>query len=140
MKKFFVVIVMFLVLICSKNVENDFTLLDYFSGEYTSYTEEIESEESLNLGFCYMQDKDVDKNKLVGESLKIYNFEPINALKKLNATLVKTECLDNGLVVIYAYTNKIKDYVEVDNKKVNIQIANNDECSVVGWPLILGSF
>ena len=138
MKKFLVVIAVFLVLICSKNVENDFTLLDYFSGEYTSYTEEIENEESLNLGF--MQNRGVDKNKLVGESLKIYNFEPIDALKKLNATLIKTECLDDGLVVIYAYTNKIKDYVEMDNKKVNIQIANNDECSVVGWPLILGSF
>ena len=49
MKKFLIVIAVFLVLICSKNVENDFTLLDYFSGEYTSYTEEIESEESLNL-------------------------------------------------------------------------------------------
>ena len=75
MKKFLIVIAVFLVLICSKNVENDFTLLDYFSGEYTSYTEEIENEESLNLGFCYMQNKGVDKNKLVGESLKIYNIK-----------------------------------------------------------------
>ena len=100
MKKFLVVIAVFLVLICSKNVENDFTLLDYFSGEYTSYTEETENEESLNLGFCYMQNVDVDKNKLVGESLKIYNFEPIDALKKLNATLVKTQIIATTIAII----------------------------------------
>lgn len=140
MKKFLIVIAVFLVLICSKNVEKDFTLLDYFSGEYTSYTEEQNSETDLNLGFCFMQETDVVDARLVGESLKIYNFEPIDALKKLNATLVKTECLDDGLVVLYAYTNKIKDCVELDNKKVNIQIANCEEYSIVGWPLILGSF
>ena len=140
MKKFFVVIAMFLVLICSKNVENDFTLLDYFSGEYTAYTEEKCCENSLNLGFCYMQNDTVDNKLLVGESLKIYNLEPIDALKKLKAKLVKTECLDSGVVVLYAYTNKINDFIEVDNRKVNLQIANNDEFSVIGWPLVLGSF
>ena len=55
-------------------------------------------------------------------------------------SIVKTECLSSGLVIIYAYTNLINDYVEVDNKKVNIQIANIEDCSVIGWPLILGSF
>ena len=30
--------------------------------------------------------------------------------------------------------------VYIDDKKVNIQIANCEEYAVVGWPLILGSF
>ena len=125
-----VVIAVFMVLICSQNAENDFTLLDYFTGEYTSYTQEQISETDLNLGFCFMQENKSVNIWLVGESLKIYNFEPIDALKKLNAKLVKTECLDSGLVVLYAYTNKIKDCIELDNKKVNIQIANCAEYSV----------
>ena len=140
MKKFLVVIVMFAVLMCSKNVENDFSLLDYFFGEYTSYTEEMCDSNSLNLGFCYMQNGKDNSAELIGESLKIYNFEPIDALKKLDAQVVKTECLGSGVVVLYAYTDKICDYVEIDNQKVNLQIANNNEYTVIGWPLILGSF
>ena len=140
MKKFFIVIVMFLLLISSKNMENNFTLLDYFSGEYISYSEQRENSNSVNLGFCYMQGDGVDKTKLIGESLKIFNFEPVDALKKLNAKVVKTEYLDNGLVVIYAYTNLIQEKVEIDNKNVNIQIAQNDDYSIIGWPLILGSY
>ncbi len=140
MKKFFIVIAMFLILISCKEVENDFTLLDYFSGEYMAYTETSKSENCVNLGFCYMQDEVVKENELVGESLKIYNFEPISALEKLNAKLVKTEYLENGTTIIYAYTNLIKEKVEVENKNVNIQIAQNDEYSIIGWPLILGSY
>ena len=140
MKKFLIIISMFLVLICSRDAKNDFTLLDYFSGEYSAYTETSQSENCINLGFCYMQDEVVKENELVGESLKIYNFEPISALEKLNAKLVKTEYLDNGTTVIYAYTNLIKEKVEVENKTVNIQIAQNDEYSIIGWPLILGSY
>jgi len=140
MKKFFIIIAMFLVLICSQNTVNNFTLLDYFSGEYTAYTEKDESETSLNLGFCYMQSEQVNKSQLIGESLKIVNFEPVNALKKLHARVVKTEYLDSGLVIIYAFSDLINENVEVDNKKVNIQIAQCDDYTIIGWPLILGSF
>ena len=140
MKKFLVVIVLFAVLMCSKDVKNDFTLLDYFSGEYISYTEEMYDRTALSLGFCYMQNDIVDTSELIGESLSIYNFEPIDALRKLGAKLIKTECLDSGMVVLYAYTNKICDYVEINNQKVNLQIANNNEYTIIGWPLILGSF
>lgn len=140
MKKFFIVIAVFLILISSKQVKNDFSLLDYFSGEYTAYTESARSENCLNLGFCYMQDEKVEESELLGESLKVYNFEPIDALKTLKAKLVKTEYLENGTTVIYAYTTLIKEKVEIENKNVNIQIAQNDDYSIIGWPLILGSY
>ena len=140
MKKFFIVIAVFLILISCKEVENDFTLLDYFSGEYTAYTEIAVDSNCVNLGFCYMQDSVVDESELVGESLKVFNFEPISALKKLNAKVIKTEYLEDGTTIIYAYTNLIKEKVEVENKNVNIQIAQNDEYSIIGWPLILGSY
>jgi hypothetical protein len=140
MKKFLIVICLVLVLISSKNVENDFTLLDYFSGEYSSYTDSAIGETSLNLGFCFEQSEVVDKNELIGEKVKLYNFEPIDALKKLKANIVKTEYLDSGLIVIYAYTNLINNSVDFEDKKVNLQIAQTDSVTVIGWPLILGSF
>lgn len=140
MKKFFIIISLFLVLIGSKEVKNDFTLLDYFSGEYSSYTEMAVNASSVNHGFCYEQNEIVEESKLVGESLKIVNLEPMAALEKLKANIVKTEYLEEGLIVIYAYTSLIKNSVNVDDKKVNIQIAQSDEYCVIGWPLILGSF
>ena len=140
MKKFFIVISLFLILISSKKVENDFTLLDYFSGEYSSYTETAVDVSSINLGFCFKQDNIVEESELVGESLKVVNFEPMAALKKLKANIVKTEYLEEGITVFYAYTSLIKDNVDIDDKKVNIQIAHKDDYSVIGWPLILGSF
>ena len=38
MKKLFVVIVVFLILIGNVGVKNNFTLLDYFDGEYYAYS------------------------------------------------------------------------------------------------------
>lgn len=140
MKKILIVIALFLILIGSRNVENEFSLLDYFSGEYTAYTEKAIGEACVDLGFCYMQNSSVNESELIGESLKIENFEPSSALDVLNAKVVKTEYLDNGTVIIYAYSNHITNSVEVENQKVNLQIAHNDEYSVIGWPLILGSF
>ena len=97
-------------------------------------------ESSTDLGFCYMSvDKKVSDN-VVGESIKISNFEPISAMKALNAKLIKTETLSNGTIVMYAYTHLIDDTVSVENKKVNLQIACAEDYCIVGWPLILGSF
>lgn len=139
MKKFLIIITMFLILIMSGRNKTDFSLLQYFSGEYCCYTE-TDMGSGVNLGFCYMQTSNENTNKIIGESLKIENFEPISALKKLKAKLVKTECLEDGTVVMYAYSDLISQNVMVENNKVNLQIAQKDEYSIIGWPLILGSF
>ena len=135
-----IIIAIFLILISTNPRQNNFTLLNYFTGEYTSYTEEAVGEESIDLGFCYMQNKTSEKNILVGESVKIKNFEPVAALKKLNARVIKTEYIENGTVVIYAYSNLINKNIKVDNQNVNLQIAHNDNYTIIGWPQILGSF
>lgn len=72
--------------------------------------------------------------------MKIYNFEPVAGLESLDANIVYTEYLDSGASVIYAYTDKINRFVKVEDENVNIQIACYDEYSIIGWPLILGSF
>lgn len=135
-----IIIAIFLILISANSRQNNFTLLNYFIGEYTSYTEKAIGEESINLGFCYMQNKASENNILVGESVKIKNFEPVAALKKLNARVIKTEYIENGTVVIYAYSNLINKNIKVNNQNVNLQIAHNDYYTIIGWPQILGSF
>lgn len=134
-----IVIIMFLIILSGVKSESKFSLLNYFSGEYIVYTSKAGSENSINLGFCYVNSKPV-KDYVVGESMTIKNFEVGSAIKTLNARVVKTEYLEDETIVIYAYTNLIRDDVEIFGKKVNLQIATRDETTVIGWPLILGSF
>lgn len=139
MKKIIIVILLFVIIISSNGVKKNFSLLNYFDGEYSSYTNHMINEKSINLGFCYMQ-KEVATNGVIGESLKLNNFEIGDALKKLNAKVIKTEYIENGKIVIYAYSNLINSNVRVENKLVNLQIVHNDETTIIGWPLILGSY
>ncbi len=138
MKKFIVVIVVFLAVLCASNMQVNFSLLNYFSGEYTSYTSTPNGNDSQNLGFCYMNSR--PSENLVGESMVIKNFEVGSALETLKARVVKTEYLNDGTIVIYAFTNLIKEQVRVDGNLVNLQIAEKEDYHIVGWPLILGSF
>ena len=138
MKKLLIVIFIFLILVVGKQENTTFTLLDYFSGEYTVYTSSA-VDSGVDLGFCYMNSKPVSEN-IVGESLAVNNFEIANAIKVLNARVVKTEYLDDGTTVIYAYTNLIRESVKVGNENVNLQIATRNDRTIIGWPLILGSF
>ena len=138
MKKMCVVIVVFLILLSCVETRENFTLLNYFSGEYTVYTS-TNSNNGKYLGFCYMNETKTSKD-VVGESLVIYDLELESALNTLKATVVKTEYLDDGTVVVYAYTNLINKTEKVGGKRVNLQIAHKNQRFVVGWPLILGSF
>ena len=138
MKKMCVVIVVFLILLSCAETNESFTLLNYFSGEYTVYTS-TNSNNGKYLGFCYMSETQTSKD-VIGESLVIYNLELDSALKNLNANVVKTEYLDDGTVVIYAHTNLINKTEKVGGKRINLQIAHKNDRFVIGWPLILGSF
>ena len=51
MKKLIVVIFLFLLLVNIKSEITNFTLLDYFCGEYEFYTNE-QIENGVDLGFC----------------------------------------------------------------------------------------
>jgi len=120
--------------------KKDFSLLNYFSGEYTVYTSSSNGgKDCVNLGFCYMDSQKID-DCVIGESMVIKNFEIGNALATLNAKVIKTEILEDGTNVIYAYTNLINEKVEIGGKRVNLQIAEKHDHCVIGWPLILGSF
>ena len=139
MKKLLIASVLFLILISGAKNDYDFTLLDYFSGQYKSYAS-TQTEGATNLGFCYMSNNIQNKKMIIGESIKISNFEPVSALSCLEAKLVKTEVLEDGTTVLYGYTKLIKETVTIEGELVNLQIACVDDYCIVGWPLILGSF
>lgn len=139
MKKLLVVLVVLIILVVGHNPTMNFCLLDYFSGEYVVYTENFTDEDAVNLGFCYMNTKPQISN-IVGESIMVENLEVSTAIDVLKARVVKTEYLEDGTTIIYAYTNLISQYVKLQNQKINLQLAIKNEKTIIGWPLILGSF
>lgn len=46
----------------------------------------------------------------------------------------------NDRVVIEGYTSNLRDYVVVNNSKINIQISICDDSCLIGYPLIKNSF
>ena len=139
MKKILIIITLFIMLITGGENKETFSLLNYFSGEYYSYTTSAINSSSVNLGACYMTSTPAETH-CIGESVKVNNLEPISAIKTLKAEIVKAEMLQNGAVIFYCYSPNIKSSVSAFNKKVNIQLAYYEDYSIIGWPLILSSF
>ncbi len=138
MKKLLIIATLFIILVAGEKKENNFSLRDYFSGEYYAYVDK-NVDNSVFLGFCYMTADNIETNEIIGESMKIYDFEVSSAIDDLDAYIIKSEWVEDA-VVIYAYTNKIETSVNAFDATVNLQIACYDEYCIIGWPLILGSF
>lgn len=139
MKKLIAVLIVLICLLYVFNINKQFTLLDYFKGEYLAYTSNMIDENSFDLGFCYMNSKTL-RDGVVGESVKVNNLEVASAIKTLNAKVVNNEQLEDGTLVIYAYSKLIPNKVVLNDENVNLQIAIKDDCCVIGWPLILGAY
>ena len=140
MKKMLMCLVLFVILLSGAENKKKFTLCDYCSGDYVSYSNTPLNNNSIYTGFCYINDQKIDWKNTIGECITINNFEPSRMIKDLGAQVVKTEYLETGTTVIYAYSNLIPGSGEIDNENVNLQIAYYETHSVVGWPLILGGF
>ena len=85
--------------------------------------------------------KGANSKDIIGESLYFNNLEIASAIKTLKAKVKFTEYLkEQKLTIIYAYSSLINCYKTIDHIKVNLQISTCDEYSVIGWPLIYGSF
>lgn len=83
----------------------------------------------------------LDKSKICGESVcfENQNFNLKKLLHTFQAKVVKTESTEN-IYIVYAFSPKFFDYVLIDGKKVNLQIAQSKQKITIGTPLILGSF
>lgn len=137
MKKIWIMLFIFVFLLCGQK-QPRFSLLQYFEGDYLAYTTTADID-STNLGICFQTPNTKATNK-IGESITIQNFEPANAITTLQAKVVKTEYLSTGATIIYAYSSLVPNSVTVDGKQVNLQIAYYETHTIIGWPLIVGSF
>lgn len=83
----------------------------------------------------------VNKKDIVGESLCFNDLEIGSAINTLKAKIKFTEYIENqNLTIIYAYSSLISTYKKINNVKVNLQISTCTEYSIIGWPVIYGSF
>lgn len=73
-----------------------------------------------------------------GFSIKIDKNENIDLILK-NIEIVKKETISN-IKIVYGYTCGLTFCAFIDGKKVNIQIAENNEFITIGSPIILGSY
>lgn len=136
-----VVVFLFFLLVNHFNSQKIFSLQNYVQGEYTAYTNKKVAEKSIYLGTCYMVSGKVnEKDSIVGESVKSYNLEVGKFLKDLDATVVANNYIESGVVVISAFSPKIKNKVKENGRWINLQIASYEDYTIVGWPVILGSF
>ena len=145
MKKIIVILIICLLFACGIFVKpNNFSLNNYFdTGLLHIYTKRPINETSIPLVGTYMStsSKGVKKGEIIGESLYFDNLEIDSAITTLKAKVKFTEYIDEqNLTIIYAYSKLIPKYEMVNNVKINVQISTCDEYSVIGWPLIYGSF
>ena len=54
--------------------------------------------------------------------------------------IYKSDGKVNGYDIYYGYTVKYKDFLNINNKKVNFQLVNTQDEWIMGFPLILTGF
>lgn len=131
-----------LIVLLFANTPKQGLAFDGKQGRYTFYTEsksscavitETDSIDALRI-------KEKLKN-VTGESLKFTNdFKYLDdILKRYQAVNLFEERLQNK-TCLYFYSPKINSCVIINGKKVNLHVVYDDEHTVVGTPLIFGSF
>ena len=77
---------------------------------------------------------------ITGESCTVYEDLQIEELlKDFNAVIIHEEKLE-GLTNYYCYSPKIKHGIKILGKTVNLHIAKSNEKTVLGTPIIFGSY
>jgi hypothetical protein len=65
----------------------------------------------------------------------------LDILNGLGADVVlKDELYEYGIICFYGYSKRLKNYINADGKKINIQIAVSGGKMTAGYPIILGSY
>ena len=69
------------------------------------------------------------------------SLTPKEIIKKLGAKVISKQRLENeNLEIFYCFVENVSNFVVENGKKINLQIANNGEFSIVGFPLILTGY
>mgnify|MGYP000813345947 FL=1 len=61
-------------------------------------------------------------------------------LELLRADKIFCETIGDGIVCVYGYSPLLKGGIQVDGRKINVQIALNRGTVHIGSPLLLGSY
>ena len=79
---------------------------------------------------------------IIGESISFEGYirEVFSLLKYYKATIVKVENLEPAIYSVYASSNYFKNSIEIDEKRVNLQIVYNAGRVTLGTPIILGDY
>ena len=107
-----------------------------YSKEFTVYDGFSSSVRSKTVG-----EGDFPLVTACGESFNVNNGEitPQQIIDEYSGTLVFTEKTEEG-ESFYAYSEKIAKYVKIYGRKVNLHIFVGKKTTVVGSPIIFGSF
>lgn len=81
-------------------------------------------------------------NFVYNENFQVLELDA-NSLNKLsnflNLEIVNENEISDRLI-IEGYSNKLKDYIVINGRKVNVQLSISDDKIIMGYPLINGSF
>ena len=126
MKRFCVFVGVICLMLSAIAVRLYFCRLNVFlGGEYTSFSR---SDEVDNVSISkYYERVDMDGDRFC------------EVVEKLKCNIIKKEEVD-GITVVYAYSPYLLKSVFLFSRTVNIMIALTDSKTIVGAPLIKGSF
>ena len=109
---------------------------------------DVEFDENLKIvsgnQFYYTLQGDFEKesknfNSIDGVVLYFDNYSLENLIKDYKIDFFKGQNVDN-YEIFYGFTNIYKDFVYLNSKKVNVQIAVKENQIIVGFPAILTGF
>jgi len=123
-------------------------------GEYAIYSREdvksslVDRRVSSGIGFIYYVDsKDVAElrgkfAKIDGESIVISGKSAREIFKKLGYTLVdgRDSSTSLGMTSYYGYSPRGLLCIKSGQQKINLQVVERGATTVVGWPVVLGSY
>lgn len=151
MKKFIIFIIFLLCFIAGIESENSGPAILIFEGNFSLYgvgysevkSEKIDCGSGLILSVQSNKAKELlnsFKGEIYGMSVELKEEMKIEEiLNIIKAKIVKKERVA-GREIYYCYSNNNSDYVVDCGKKINYQIAINNEKIIIGTPLILGSY
>ena len=152
--KYFLIVTIVVIAMPAKNVAFEdlirpFNIINATNTYYTTNAENIKSAKIINCGSAVFVTSNVENCKEIrtqladiqGQSISFCGDEELytsmvtwligNATFSANVGAVKC---------CYGYNNKLNNYINIENSKINIQIALHNNVITIGTPVILGSY
>jgi len=124
-----------LILGCMIYLQNQKSVFSNFDGKITFYTLDSSSNATM-----VKSNSSLFLFSITGESIEIENSLSVQQiLDEFDAKILFIEKLDGG-VSYYAYSKKLKYQTTFSGEKINLHFHLSEGRTVIGTPLIFGSF